>query len=93
MMTEPDEGTFAVRAEPAAVETTAATGPPRDGNRWPLPAGALPLVAVLALYVVAVRFLAGNIFFLAGLIALAAVAIATLRLWFRPARNAGTWPV
>jgi len=49
MMTVPDEGTFAVRAEPAAVETTAATGPPRDGTRWLLPAGALLLVAVLAL--------------------------------------------
>ena len=47
----PDEGTFAVRAEPAAVETAAPTGPPREGTRWLLPAGALLLVAVLALYV------------------------------------------
>src|SRR6204780_470602 len=47
----PDEGTFAVRAEPAAVQTTAATGPPREGTWWLLPAGALLLVAVLALYV------------------------------------------
>jgi alpha-1,2-mannosyltransferase len=50
MMMVPDEGTFAVRAEPAAVQTTTATGPPRDGTRWLLPAGALLLVAVLALY-------------------------------------------
>jgi alpha-1,2-mannosyltransferase len=45
------EGTFAVRAEPAAVQTTAASGAPRDGTRWLLPAGALLLVAVLALCV------------------------------------------
>jgi alpha-1,2-mannosyltransferase len=52
MMTVPDEGTFVVRAEPAAAaETTAATGPPRDGARWLLPAGILLLVAVLAVYV------------------------------------------
>ena len=51
MMTVPDEGTFAVRAEPAAVETAAATGPLREGTRWLLPAGALLLVAVLAVYV------------------------------------------
>ncbi len=51
MTMAPDEGTFAVRAEPAAVETTAATGLPRDGTRWLLPAGALLLVAVLALAV------------------------------------------
>jgi alpha-1,2-mannosyltransferase len=50
MMMVPDEGTFAVRAEPAAVQTPTATGPPRDGTRWLLPAGALLLVAVLALY-------------------------------------------
>ena len=43
---------FAVRAEPAAATaTTAATGPPRDGTRWLLPAGVLLLVAVLAVYV------------------------------------------
>jgi alpha-1,2-mannosyltransferase len=47
----PDEGTFAVRAEPAAaIETPAATGPIRDGARWLLPAGSLLLVAVLAVY-------------------------------------------
>ena len=52
MMTVPDEGTFAVRAEPAAAtETTAATGTLRDGTRWLLPAGALLLVAVLTVYV------------------------------------------
>src|SRR5712691_11379667 len=52
MMTVPDEGTFVVRAEPAAAtETTAATGTVRDGTRWLLPAGALLLVAVLAVYV------------------------------------------
>jgi alpha-1,2-mannosyltransferase len=53
MMVVPDEGTFSVRAEPAAAaKTTAATGPPRDGTRWLLPAGALLLLlAVLALYV------------------------------------------
>ena len=39
------------------------------------------------------QLLAGNIFVLAGLIALAALAIAALRLWFRPARNPGTWQV
>jgi alpha-1,2-mannosyltransferase len=50
-MTVPDEGTFAVRAEPAAAaEATAATGPSREGARWLLPAAALLLVAVLALY-------------------------------------------
>jgi hypothetical protein len=64
-MMVPDEGTFAVRAEPAAIETTAATGPPREGTRWLLPTGA-------------------------DLIALAALAIAALPLWFRPARNPGT---
>ena len=51
MMTVPDEGTFAVRAEPAAAtETTAATGPVPRGPRWLLPAGALLLAGVLALY-------------------------------------------
>ena len=50
MMMVPDEGTFAVRAESAAAQTTTATGPPREGARWLLPAGALLLVAVLALY-------------------------------------------
>src|SRR6266851_8815362 len=49
MMTVPYEGAFVVRAEPAAA--TAATGPPRDGARWLLPAGALLLVAVLTVYV------------------------------------------
>src|SRR5580698_548350 len=39
------------------------------------------------------QLLAGNIFVLAGLIALAALAIAALRLWFRSARNPGTWQV
>jgi alpha-1,2-mannosyltransferase len=52
MMTAPDEGTFAVRAEPAAATAaTAATGPIRAGSRWLLPAGAVALVAVLAVYV------------------------------------------
>jgi alpha-1,2-mannosyltransferase len=51
MMTVPDEGTFAVRAEPAAAQTTTATGSPREGARWLLPAGALLLAAVLALWV------------------------------------------
>ena len=52
MMTVPDEGTFAVRAEPAAAtEATAATGPPEKGPRWLLPAGALLLAGVLAAYV------------------------------------------
>ena len=51
MMTGPDEGTFAVRAEPAAAtEATAATGPIRDGSRWLLPAGVLLLATVLAVY-------------------------------------------
>jgi alpha-1,2-mannosyltransferase len=50
-MTVPDEGTFAVRAEPAAAaKATVATGPSRERTRWLLPAGALLLVAVLALY-------------------------------------------
>ena len=50
MMTVPDEGTFAVRAEPAtASEATAATGP-RPGPRWLLPAGMLLLAGVLAVY-------------------------------------------
>ena len=44
----------AVRAEPAAAATgpgrTAASGTPRDGARWLLPAGAVLLVAVLAVY-------------------------------------------
>jgi len=49
MMTVPDEGTFAVRAEPAAaVQATAATGP--NPPRWLLPAGALLLAGVLAVY-------------------------------------------
>ena len=52
MMAVPDEGTFSVRAEPAAAaKPTAATGPPRDGSRWLLPAGALLLVVVLGVYV------------------------------------------
>ncbi|MGB6583725.1 MAG: hypothetical protein WBF34_37980, partial [Streptosporangiaceae bacterium] len=47
----PDEGTFAVRAEPAAAtEATAATDPIPQGPRWLLPAGALLLAGVLALY-------------------------------------------
>ncbi len=51
MMAVPDEGTFSVRAEPAAAaKATAATGRPRDGSRWLLPAGALLLVLVLAAY-------------------------------------------
>jgi len=116
----PDEGTFAVRAEPAAVETgaptppppagapggrAAPTGPPREGTRWLLPAGALLLVAVLALYV---ADLVDHLSYLTGVrdlvvyrdggliirhIAPAALAIAALRLWFRPARNPGTWQV
>ena len=50
-MTVPGEGTFVVRAEPAApTDTTAATGPITDGSRWLLPAGGLLLVAALALY-------------------------------------------
>ena len=50
MMTVPDEGTFAVQAEPAAAtEATAPTGP-REGPRWLLPAGALLLAGVLAVY-------------------------------------------
>src|ERR1035437_587668 len=50
-MTVPDEGTFAVRAEPAAAAAaTADTGPSRERTRWLLPAGALLLAAVLALY-------------------------------------------
>jgi alpha-1,2-mannosyltransferase len=45
-----DEGTHPVRAEPAAVtEPIAATGPSRP--RWLLPAGALLLAVVLAVYV------------------------------------------
>jgi hypothetical protein len=36
------------------------------------------------------QLLAGNIFVLAGLIALAALALAALRLRFRPARDPGT---
>src|SRR4249920_650208 len=52
MMTVPDEGTFAVRAEPAAAtEATSATGPLAKGPRWLLPAGALLLAGVLAAYV------------------------------------------
>ena len=39
------------------------------------------------------QLLAGNIFVLAGLIALAALALAALRLRARPARNPGTWQV
>ncbi len=50
-MTGADEGTFAVRAEPAAAaQTTAATGPIGNGSRWLLPAGILLLAAVLAVY-------------------------------------------
>jgi alpha-1,2-mannosyltransferase len=50
-MTVPDEGTFAVRAEPAATaRTTAATGSARARTRWLLPAGGLLLAAVLVLY-------------------------------------------
>jgi alpha-1,2-mannosyltransferase len=52
MMTVPDEGTFAVRAEPAAAtKATAATGSSQRGPRWLLPAGALLLAGVLAVYV------------------------------------------
>ena len=52
MMTVPDEGTFAVRAEPAAAaEATVSTGPSPEGPRWLLPAGALLLACVLAVYV------------------------------------------
>ncbi len=51
-MLVPDEGTFAVRAEPAAAtEATAATRPLRKGPRWLLPAGAVLLAGVLAAYV------------------------------------------
>jgi len=51
MMTVPDEGTFAVRAEPAAATPAiAATGPIPKGPRWLLPAGALLLAGVLAVY-------------------------------------------
>src|SRR5712691_2178100 len=50
MKTGAYEGTFAVRAEPAAaVQATAATGP--NPPRWLLPAGALLLAGVLAVYV------------------------------------------
>jgi alpha-1,2-mannosyltransferase len=50
MITVPDEGTFAVRAEPAVgVPATAATGRPHP-PRWLLPAGALLLAGVLAVY-------------------------------------------
>jgi alpha-1,2-mannosyltransferase len=45
------KGRVRVRAEPAAVtEATAATGPQPKGPRWLLPAGALLLAAVLAVY-------------------------------------------
>ena len=51
MMTVPDEGTFAVRAEPAAAaEAKTATGPFAQGPRWLLPAGILLLAGVLAVY-------------------------------------------
>jgi alpha-1,2-mannosyltransferase len=50
-----EEGTNAVRAEPAAADRESAratTGvAPRDGVRWLLPAGAALLLAVLAVYV------------------------------------------
>src|SRR5580658_1294493 len=50
-MMGPEEGAFAVRAEPAATtEPSAATGPEPDRARWLLPAGAALLVAVLAVY-------------------------------------------
>ena len=50
-MMGPEEGAFAVRAEPAATtEPSAATGPEPDRVRWLLPAGAALLVAVLAVY-------------------------------------------
>src|SRR5712691_293040 len=50
MKTGAYEATFAVRAEPAAaVQATAATGP--NPPRWLLPAGALLLAGVLAVYV------------------------------------------
>jgi alpha-1,2-mannosyltransferase len=39
-----------VRAEPAAAESRAAAGTLRDGARWLLPAGAVLLAAVLAVY-------------------------------------------
>ena len=45
------KGRVRVRAEPAAVtHATAATGPQPKGPRWLLPAGALLLAAVLAVY-------------------------------------------
>jgi hypothetical protein len=126
-MTVPDEGTFAVRAEPAAAATaTAATGPSQQRTRWLLPAGTLLLVAVLAVYLTdlvthlpsmaamrdlvvyrdgglivrhvapaydgprswhGLQLLAGNVFVLAGLAALAALAVTALRLRMRQARN------
>ena len=50
-MMGPEEGAFAVRAEPAATtEPSAATGPEPDRARWLLPAGAALLVLVLAVY-------------------------------------------
>src|ERR1700683_3997986 len=50
-MMGPEEGAFAVRAEPAATtEPSAATGPEPDRARWLLPAGAALLVVVLAVY-------------------------------------------
>ena len=50
-MMGPEEGAFAVRAEPAATtEPSAATGPELDRARWLLPAGAALLVVVLAVY-------------------------------------------
>jgi len=50
-MIGPEEGAFAVRAEPAATtEPSAATGSEPDRARWLLPAGAALLVVVLAVY-------------------------------------------
>jgi alpha-1,2-mannosyltransferase len=50
-MMGPEEGAFAVRAEPAATtEPSAATGPEPDRARSLLPAGTALLVAVLAVY-------------------------------------------
>ena len=65
MMTVPDEGTFAVRAEPAAAaEATVSTGPSPEGPRWLLPAGALLLAGVLAVYL---ADLVSHLSYMAGL--------------------------
>ena len=87
-----------VRAEPAAAdqgsERATATGSPRDGARWLLPAG-LTWYGPTHFFATGdqpwypefhwhgLQLLAGNSFVLAGLIGLAALCVAAFRMRYR----------